>query len=164
LTMHHIIADGGSLGVFLRDLAELYARHSAGQGGSLPPLPIQYADFARWQQQWLAGGERDRQMAYWRVRLADVPASLDLPTDRRRPPIQTSAGAIEVRALPADLADAIRTVSNAEGVTPYMTLLAGFEALLHRYTGQDDLLIGTPVSNRSRVEIEGLIGCFVNTL
>lgn len=164
LTMHHIIADGGSLAVFLRELAELYVRLSSGQPPALAPLPIQYSDFARWQEQWLEGGERERQLAFWRETLASAPMTLDLPTDHPRPPILTSRGAAETRTISASLADAIRAVSAQEGVTPFMTLLAAFQALLHRYTGQDDLLIGTPVSNRNRVEVEGLIGCFVNTL
>jgi amino acid adenylation domain-containing protein len=164
LTMHHIIADGGSLAVFLRELAELSVRLSSGQTTALSPLPIQYADFARWQEQWLEGGERQRQLSFWRENLVGAPMTLDLTTDRPRPPIQTSRGAAETRVISAALADAIRNVSAQEGVTPFMTLLAAFQALLHRYTGQDDLLIGTPVSNRNRVEIEGLIGCFVNTL
>lgn len=164
LTMHHIVADGGSLNVFLGELGALYTRFSAGMPSPLPPLTIQYADFARWQQQWLEGGELERQLGYWRNRLAGAPPAIDLPTDRPRPPIQTSRGAMETRVVPPAIADAVQSISNREGVTPYMTYLAAFQALLHRYTCQDDLLIGTPVSNRNRVEVEGLIGCFVNTL
>src|SRR5439155_16083727 len=167
LVMHHLIADGGSLFVFLRELAALYASRLQSPGRPqdvLPPLPIQYADFARWQQQWLDGGERERQLEYWKAHLAGAPAALELPTDRPRPPIQSSRGAAEARILAPDLSESVRTLSNAEGVTPFMTLLAAFQVLLQRYSAQDDLLIGTPVSNRNRIETESLIGFFVNTV
>ncbi|HSF41157.1 MAG TPA: condensation domain-containing protein, partial [Thermoanaerobaculia bacterium] len=158
LTMHHIVSDGGSVGVFVRELAALY------RGDPLPELPVQYADFAAWQREWLAGGALEEQLAGWRSRLAGAPPVLDLPADRPRPAVRDPRGAEVAFEVPADLARALAALGRREGVTPFMVLLAGFQALLSRITGQDDLLVGTPVAGRRRIEAEGLIGFFVNTL
>ncbi|HEY1381010.1 MAG TPA: condensation domain-containing protein, partial [Gemmataceae bacterium] len=164
VTLHHIVSDGWSSGVFLRELGQLYARAAAGRREPLPPLPIRYADYARWQHQRLAGEVHDRQLAYWTARLAEAPPVLDLPTDRPRPPLLTTRGATRARTLPPEVAEAVRRFSHREGVTPFMTLLAAFHTLLARHAGQDDLLVGTPVANRNRVELEGLVGFLVNTV
>ncbi|MBI5650957.1 MAG: non-ribosomal peptide synthetase, partial [Chloroflexi bacterium] len=160
--LHHIIADGWSLGIFVRELAALYSAFATSQSPSLPDLPLQYADFACWQRAWLPEN-LETQLAYWKNRLSDLPA-LNLPTDRPRPASQTNRGAQFHFTLPIELRDALAQVSQREGVTLFMTLIAGFELLLHRYTGQIDFGIGTPIANRTRGEIENLIGLFVNTL
>ncbi|HEX6291081.1 MAG TPA: amino acid adenylation domain-containing protein [Herpetosiphonaceae bacterium] len=164
LTLHHIIADGWSLGVLLRELVALYQGCASGQTAALPPLPIQYADFAAWQRGWVQGELLDRQMAYWKQQLADIPPLLPLPTDHPRPSIGTFRGARQTFALPEPLTTALRSLSQREGVTLFMTLLAAFQTLLARYTGQLDILVGTPIAGRTHVEIEGLIGLFANTL
>jgi amino acid adenylation domain-containing protein/thioester reductase-like protein len=164
ITLHHIISDGWSIGVFLRELGRLYAAAAAGRRDPLPPLPVQYADYAGWQHAWLAGDLQAEQLAHWTKYLADAPQVLDLPTDHPRPPLLSTRGATRTRTLPPDLAAAVRQFSQREGVTPFMTLLAAFHALLSRHSGQDDLLVGTPVANRARVELESLVGFFVNTL
>ncbi|MEO7020167.1 MAG: amino acid adenylation domain-containing protein [Ktedonobacteraceae bacterium] len=161
---HHIIFDGWSINVLLRDLAAIYASTLAHQPSSLPALPFQYADYAVWQRKWLQGAVLGRQLAYWRQQLAGAPTFLDLPTDRPRPAIQTYRGAIEHCELPPTLSERLRLLSQQEGVTLYMTLLALFQLLLYRSTGQADLVVGTPIANRNRADIEGLIGLFVNTL
>jgi amino acid adenylation domain-containing protein/non-ribosomal peptide synthase protein (TIGR01720 family) len=158
LTMHHIISDGWSLGVFVSEMAALY------EGRTLPPLPIQYADYACWQQEWLEGPVREAQLAYWRKQLCGELPVLDLPGDHPRPAVQTSNGAVFSARLPNAVAGAIGELSRREGVTLFMTLLAAFQTLLARYTGQQDILVGSPIANRQRAEIEGLIGCFINTL
>ncbi len=164
LTFHHIIFDGWSLGVFFRELSALYAAHVTGQAPSLPELPIQYADFAVWQREWLQGDVIERQLAYWQERLNGPLPALNLPTDRPRPPIQTHNGALHRFTLPAALYARAQALAQEEGVSLFMLLLATFEALLYRYTGQEDFVIGAPIANRTRSEIEGLIGFFVNTL
>jgi amino acid adenylation domain-containing protein/non-ribosomal peptide synthase protein (TIGR01720 family) len=170
LTLHHIIADGWSMGVLLHELATLYAAFVAGRPASLPDLPIQYADYAVWQRETLARSAGDgvspldRQLAYWRERLADAPAALDLPTDRPRPPVQSSRGASCSARLPQALAERLRALGRQAGATLFMTLEAAFAVLLRRYSGQEEVCIGTPVAGRSRPELEGLIGCFINTL
>jgi len=165
LTLHHIVADGWSLDVFVRELAALY-RGQGPQGGSpeLPALPVQYADFARWQQRWLAGPVLDAQLAYWQRQLAGAPLVLELPTDHPRPALQTYPGANHPLHLPPALAEALHTLAREHRVTLFMAVLAPFAALLGRWAGQDDLLVGTPIANRTHREIEGLIGCFVNML
>jgi len=163
-TMHHIISDGWSLGVLVRELAALYAAFSAGKPSPLPELPIQYADFAVWQRQWLQGEVVDTQLDYWRQQLGNRPPILQLPTDRPRPAIQTFRGATKSFSLPTDLTEAIKALSQQENVTLFMTLLAAFKTLLHRYTSQDEILIGSVIANRNRIESEPLIGFFVNTL
>ena len=164
VTMHHIISDAWSMEVFLRELAILYEAFSQGRPSPLPDLPIQYADFAHWQREWLQGEVLERQLAYWKEQLKDQPLMLDLPTDRPRPAIQSWPGATKRFALPLELSKKLRALSREEGVTLFMTLLAAFQTLLYRYTGQTDISVGTPIANRNRAEIEGLIGFFVNTL
>jgi amino acid adenylation domain-containing protein len=164
LTMHHIICDGWSMGVVLRDLAALYASASTGRPSELPSLPIQYADFAVWQRGWLVGEVLDEQLGYWRTQLAGAPAVLELPTDRRRPVVQTYRGATCPVRLGAHVTRGLKQLAQAEGATLFMVLLAGFQAVLHRYTGQTDVVVGTPIANRTRSELEHLVGFFVNSL
>jgi amino acid adenylation domain-containing protein len=164
ITVHHIVSDGWSMGVFLRELATLYEASSEGRSSALQELPIQYADYAVWQREWLQADVLDAQVAYWREQLNGAPLALELATDRPRPALQTFAGARRHAELPASLTDRLRTLSRREGVTLFMTLLAAFEVLLWRYSGQDDLIVGTPIAGRNRSELEGLIGYFANTL
>ncbi|MEH2221574.1 non-ribosomal peptide synthase/polyketide synthase [Nostoc sp.] len=164
MCMHHIVSDGWSMGVFVQELAALYSAYSQGQTSGLAPLPIQYADFAIWQRQWLQGDILQKQLSYWEKQLADAPALLSLPTDRPRPAVQTFAGATQQFELSIELTSKLTKLSQEQGVTLFMTLLAAFDTLLYRYTEQEDILVGTPIANRNRGEIEGLIGFFVNTL
>ncbi len=164
VAMHHIVSDGWSDGILFRELEALYEAYHNGESSPLAELPIQYADFAVWQRKWLQGEVLERQLSYWREQLAGAPPLLELPTDRPRPPLQTYRGAGQSLLLPTTLADSLRAVSRQERVTLFMTLLAAFQTLLHRYTGQDDVVVGSAIANRNRVEIEGLIGFFVNTL
>ncbi|MES2940630.1 MAG: non-ribosomal peptide synthase/polyketide synthase, partial [Pseudomonadota bacterium] len=164
VTMHHIVADGWSMGVLTRELGALYGAFARGQADPLPPLPIQYVDYAAWQRGWLDGAVLQAQSSYWQQRLHSAPEVLDLPLDRPRAPRQDHRGASYEVALDAPLSARLRALSRAHGVTPYMTLLAAWAALLGRLSGQDDVVIGTPAANRTRVEIEGLIGFFINTL
>jgi amino acid adenylation domain-containing protein len=164
LTMHHIISDGWSLGVFVRELTELYKAFCTGAPPSLPLLPVQYADFAVWQRQWLQGEILVPQLDYWKKQLLDAPVLLELPTDRPRPAVLTFRGGYYYTALSLELSAELTALSKRAGVTLFMTLLAAFGTLLYRYSGQDNIVVGTPVANRNRREIEGLIGFFVNTL
>ncbi|MES2939620.1 MAG: non-ribosomal peptide synthase/polyketide synthase, partial [Pseudomonadota bacterium] len=164
LTMHHIVSDAWSVGVMTRELGALYAAFARGEADPLPALPIQYADYAAWQHRWLAGEVLQRQGEYWRRRLADAPAVLELFTDRRRPARQDHRGAVVPIALDAALSTKLKALGQRHGTTLHMTLLAAWSALLARLSGQEELVIGTPVANRTRVEIEGLIGFFINTL
>jgi amino acid adenylation domain-containing protein len=164
LTLHHIIADGWSLDVIMREFGALYAAELAQQPAALPPLPIQYADYAAWQRQWLQGETLDRQLDYWTNQLQDAPPFLELPTDRPRPPVQTFRGAIEEWLLTAELTQALQAWTQREGVTLFMTLLAAWQVVLYRWSGQSDIVVGTPIANRTRRELEGLIGFFANTL
>jgi amino acid adenylation domain-containing protein len=163
VTMHHIISDGWSLRVLVKEVATLYEAFAAGQSSPLPELAIQYADYAVWQQTWLSGEVLDQQLDYWQQQLAGAEI-LELPTDHERPPVQSYAGAHYDFAIAPEVATGLSRWSQREGVTLFMTLLAAFQALLHRYTGQDDISIGTPVAGRTRLETEALIGFFVNTL
>ncbi|MET0646492.1 MAG: amino acid adenylation domain-containing protein, partial [Pyrinomonadaceae bacterium] len=163
LTMHHIVSDGWSMGLFIRETAGLYAAYRAGLPSPLAELPVQYADFARWQREWLSGAALDRQLEYWCGQLRGVGA-LELPTDYPRPAVQTHRGAREAIEIDAELSEKLRQLSRREGVTLFMTLLAAFEVLLHRYSGQQEIIVGTPIAGRNHKEIEGLIGFFVNTL
>lgn len=163
LTMHHIVGDGWSLGVLFRELGALYGAYSRGQSSPLEGLPIQYADFARWQRQWLSGEVLESHLAYWRERLSGL-AVLALPTDRRRPEVPTYAGAVEFLELPTEFARELQDMSRRAGGTLFMTMLSAFYVLLHRYSAQEDLVVGSPIANRNREELEGLIGCFVNML
>ena len=163
LTMHHIISDGWSIGLFFQDLTSLYQSCLIGQPSQLPELPIQYADFALWQRDWLSGEVLDQQIEYWSKQLADVPV-LQLATDRPRPALMSYKGARLPVFLPPELVEQIQALGQREGVTLFMTLLAAFQVLLYRYTGQEDIAVGSPIAGRNRGEIEGLIGFFVNTL
>ncbi|CAD5977262.1 Gramicidin S synthase 2 [Planktothrix rubescens] len=162
--MHHIISDGWSIEVFIHELTTLYNAYPQNQPANLAPLPIQYADFAIWQRQWLQGDVLQTQLNYWQNQLADAPALLSLPTDHPRPAVQSFVGAYQEFSLSPALSQALTELSRKQGVTLFMTLLAAFDALLYRYTGSSDILVGTPIANRNRSEIEGLIGFFVNTL
>jgi len=164
ITMHHIISDGWSIGILIRELSELYGRLSRGEAATLPALKLQYGDFARWQRGWLQGEVLESQLGHWRARLAGAPLVLELPADRARPAVESFRGAFYWFTLPRELAEALLGLSRREGTTLFMTLLAGFTLLLSRYSGQQDLLVGTPVANRSRTEIQDVVGCFVNTL
>ncbi|HEX6045328.1 MAG TPA: amino acid adenylation domain-containing protein [Pyrinomonadaceae bacterium] len=164
LTMHHIVSDGWSQGVLKSELSALYEAGINKRPSPLPELSIQYADFAVWQRGWLKDGELDRQTQYWRKQLAGAPPSLELPADRTHPPQMDYRGSTFLFELPADLSESLTALSRREGATLFMTLLAAFKALLWRYTGQNDIVVGTPVANRNREELEGLIGFFVNTL
>ncbi|WP_278973153.1 non-ribosomal peptide synthetase, partial [Planktothrix agardhii] len=162
--MHHIISDGWSIEVFIHELTTLYNAYAQNQPANLAPLPIQYADFAIWQRQWLQGDVLQTQLNYWRNQLADAPALLSLPTDHPRPAVQSFVGTQQEFSLSPKLSQALTELSRQQGVTLFMTLLAAFDTLLYRYTGSSDILVGTPIANRNRGEIEGLIGFFVNTL
>jgi amino acid adenylation domain-containing protein len=164
IVMHHIISDGWSVGVFVREVSAGYKAITEGQPVSLPELALQYADYAVWQREWLRGEVLDAQLRYWRGQLAGAPPVLELPTDRPRPAVQTFRGAAVPVELPQSLTKELKTLSRSAGATLFMTLLAAFKILLHRYTGQDDIVVGSPVANRQRSEIEPLIGFFVNTL
>ncbi len=163
LNMHHIICDDWSIGVVIRELGTLYTAFAQNQASPLPELPLQYADFAQWQREWLQGEVLQTQLTYWQQQLNGV-SMLHLPTDRSRPSIQTYQGATQFLELPKKLCDALVTLSQQEGVTLFMTLLAAFQTLLYRYTYQEDIAVGSPIANRNRSEIEGLIGFFVNSL
>ncbi|HEX8149647.1 MAG TPA: amino acid adenylation domain-containing protein, partial [Pyrinomonadaceae bacterium] len=164
LTMHHIITDAWSLSVLLREIVQLYKAFAAGRPSPLAELEIQYADYSVWQREWLRGEVLERQLAYWKQNLAGAPALLELPTDHRRPPVQTFNGARLSLNLGKPLSDALAEFNRREGVTLFVTLLAGFKALLHRYSGQADIVVGSPVANRKGAEVEKLIGFFVNTV
>ena len=164
LVMHHIASDGWSIDILHRELAILYKAFLTGENVSLPLLPIQYTDFAHWQRQWLQGEVLESQLSYWKETLGgDLPV-LELPTDHPRPVVQTFRGKRRSLVLPKNLTDDLKRLSRQEGVTLFMTLLAAFQILLHRYTDQEDIIVGCPIANRNRTEIEGLIGFFVNTL
>ncbi len=163
LTMHHIITDGWSMGVAAGELSSLYQAFSRGRPSPLPDLPVQYADFADWQRRWLSGDVRQRLLDYWMKRL-DGLEPLDLPTDRPRPIERSSQGASVFFTLPKELNAKVEALSRREGVTPYMTLLAAFQTLLHRSSGQVDIAVGSPIAGRNRAEFEGIIGYFVNML
>ncbi len=162
--MHHIVSDGWSIGVILKELSAAYEAFAAGQHPELPKLPIQYADFAVWQRAWLQGETLSRQMKYWKEQLGSKAPTLELPTDRPRPPVQSYRGASLTHLIDLGLTARLKALARRESVTPYMFLLAVFNTLLTRYTRQDDIVIGTPVANRNRTELEPLVGCFVNTL
>ena len=164
LRMHHIIFDGWSLGILWRELSTLYAAFCQQQVVQLPALPVQYADFALWQRQWLQGKPLADQLAYWKAHLKDAPHQLLLPTDRPYPATQTYEGAVEKIALSVALTQALKHFSQEHGVTLFMTLLAAFNVLLYRYSGQTNIVVGTPIANRNHREVENIIGFFVNTL
>ncbi|TRU26493.1 MAG: amino acid adenylation domain-containing protein [Microcystis aeruginosa Ma_SC_T_19800800_S464] len=162
--MHHIISDGWSIEVFIHELTTLYNAYVQNHPANLAPLPIQYGDFALWQKQWLQGDVLQSQLNYWQNQLTAAPPLLSLPTDHPRPAVQSFVGTQQEFSLSPKLSQALTELSRQQGVTLFMTLLAAFDALLYRYTGSSDILVGTPIANRNRSEIEGLIGFFVNTL
>jgi len=164
LTLHHIVGDRWSLGVLTEELSALYAAFKRDFPSPLPPLPVQYADFSEWQRDWLQGETLQKQTAYWKRQLAGAPPVLELPSDRQRSAAPSHRGAIEAHLLPAELVEKLATIGQAEGATLFMTLLAAFATLLFRYSGQEDIVIGSPVAGRNYTEIEPLIGFFVNTL
>ena len=164
LTMHHIVSDGWSVGIFIKELATLYIAFSSGQPSPLPELPIQYADFAIWQRRHLQGELLKTQLAYWKRQLGGELPVLKLPTDRQRPITPTFTGAKQYFKFSKSLTETLKKLSQQEGVSLFMTLLAAFNALLYRYTEQEDILVGSPIANRNRPELEGMLGFFVNTL
>ena len=164
VTMHHIVSDGWSMGVFFQELSILYEAFSKGRASPLPELPIQYADFTVWQRQRMQGKVLEDLLTYWRQQLSGELPVLELPTDQPHALADSYQEANQAVAFSKSLTDSLRALSQREGVTLFMALLAAFNALLHRYTGQDDILVGTPIANRNHVELEGLIGCFINTL
>ncbi|MDE4537196.1 non-ribosomal peptide synthase/polyketide synthase [Pseudomonas sp. ITEM 17296] len=163
VTLHHIVSDGWSMPVMVEELVRLYEGYSQGQEVTLPALPIQYADYAIWQRRWMEAGEQERQLAYWKEQLGDEQPVLELHTDRPRPAVPSGAGACVGISLPPELAASLKQCAQQQGVTLFMLLLASFQVLLHRYSGQADIRVGVPVANRNRVETERLIGFFVNT-
>lgn len=164
LTMHHIVTDGWSTGIMARELSTLYNDFSIGNTSSLPELPIQYADFAYWQHEWLQGEMLENQLDFWKQLLKGAPGVLELPSNRPRPAIQTFRGKTESVEIGSDVKQRLTALSRKSDVTLFMTLLSAFTTLLFRYTGQADIVVGTPIANRNRAEIEGLIGFFANTL
>ncbi|HBC56776.1 MAG TPA: non-ribosomal peptide synthetase, partial [Gammaproteobacteria bacterium] len=163
--MHHIISDGWSVRVLLQEMVALYFAFSQGGDASvLPSLPIQYADYAAWQRNWLQGEVLEEQLTYWKEKLAQMPSFLRLPTDRPRPAMQTFNGAIHAFELPEGIRSEVEEFCQAQNVTPYMVLLGAYQLLMSRYSGQDDICVGTPIAGRSHVETENLIGFFVNGL
>jgi amino acid adenylation domain-containing protein len=163
LTTHHIVSDAWSMGILTRELWVLYEACAEGKSSALKELPVQYADYAVWQREWLQGKVLETQLSYWRKQLENLPA-LSLTTDHPRPAKQSFRGARQPITLPESLTAAVNELRRREGVTQFMTLLAAFQVLLYRYSGQEDMVIGSPIANRNRTEIEGLIGFFVNTL
>ncbi len=164
VAMPHIVTDGWSMGILYEEMAALTGAFLAGKPSPLPDLPIQYADFAYWQRKWMQGEAYQAHLSYWKERLSRAPVSLELHTDRPRPPFQRFRGATEPLNLSLALTDALKDFSQREGVTLFMTLMAAFKTLLHRYTHQDDIVIGTFLSNRNRAEMERMIGFFVNSV
>nr|QEO74481.1 condensation domain-containing protein [uncultured bacterium] len=163
-TMHHIISDAWSIGILIKELATLYGAYVRGEESPLPELPVQYADYAAWQREHLRGEVLERQLLYWREQLRGAPATLELPTDSPRPPVQTTRGAQHRFEIPGPLFASLKSLCHRQAVTPYMLLLAAFQVLLARYTRQGDILVGTPVANRTQEETQELIGLFLNTL
>lgn len=164
LTMHHIVADGWSVGVLIRELSGLYEAFCSEKPSPLPDLPIQYADFAAWQKQYLSGEVLQTLLNYWKQQLADAPPLLELPSDRPRPSVQSNRGSIHSLEISSHLTQEIKSLTHKSGTTLFVTLLATFVTLLARYSNQSDIAIGSPIANRNRAEIEPLIGFFVNTL
>ena len=164
ITMHHIVSDGWSLGVFKNELSTLYKAFLHGESDPFPDLEIQYADYAVWQRKWMEGEILQQQADYWKNALAGAPALLELPTDHPRPAQQSFSGALAKLELNAQVTAGLKRLSRLMASTLYMTLLAGWAVLLSRLSGQQDVVIGTPTANRHRLEVERLIGFFVSTL
>ena len=164
VTQHHIVSDGWSIGLLVEEFGALYAAFGQGQDDPLPELAVQYADYAAWQRQWLQGDALEAQMAFWQSHLTGAPALLELPTDRPRPAVQSYVGGSVGFELSKELSAGLRQLARCHGSTLFMVLMAGWSVLLARLSGQEDIVIGTPVANRQRTEVEPLIGFFVNTL
>ncbi|HVG44488.1 MAG TPA: condensation domain-containing protein, partial [Longimicrobium sp.] len=164
LSMHHIVSDGWSMGVLFRELSALYEAYREGGESPLPELPVQYADYARWQREQLEGEALDRQLSYWRERLAGAPGLLELPTDHPRPAVRTYRGASVPVELSPELLERLQALGRSEGATLYMVLLGAFQVLLSKYAGSEDVVVGSPIAGRTRGEVEALIGFFLNTL
>jgi amino acid adenylation domain-containing protein len=164
LSQHHIVSDGWSMGVLYRELSALYEAYREGGKSPLPELPVQYADYAVWEREQVEGAVLDRQLSYWRERLAGAPELLELPTDRPRPPVQTYRGGTVPVELSAELLERLQALGRGEGATLYMVLLGAFQVLLSKYSGSDDIVVGSPIAGRTRAEVEELIGFFVNTV
>jgi amino acid adenylation domain-containing protein len=164
IAMHHIVGDGWSIGILVRELATLYESFSTGTPATLPPLPIQYPDFASWQREYLQDAVLEQQLSYWKQQMAGAPPLLLLPTDHPRPPVQRFVGTTHNFTLPPALSAALNELSRQAGTTLFMTLLAAWQVLLHRYSGQDDIVVSTGIANRNRPETEPLIGCLINIL
>jgi hypothetical protein len=164
LNLHHIISDEWSLNLFIREVAALYRAELTGQELELPELPIQYADFAVWQRELLSSQTLTKQLDYWRQKLRGPIPVLELPTDYNRPPRPSLRGATQFAGLSADLSADLKELARAQGATLFMVLAAAFKTLLHRYTRQADILLGSPMAGRERIETEGLIGFFINTV
>jgi Non-ribosomal peptide synthetase modules and related proteins len=162
--MHHIVSDGWSTAIFIKEFVALYETSRTGQPSVLAPLPIQYADYAHWQREWLQGEALESQLDYWKQKLEGALPALELPTDHPRSEEPTLRGEKLICKLPDELYKELRELSRREGVTLYMTLLAAFQMLLYRYTNQDDLIVGTAIAGRNRAEVEDLIGVFINML
>src|SRR5215472_16251973 len=164
LTVHHIVSDGWLLWVMACELSLLYVAYVRGEESPLQELAVQYADYARWQREWLSGEELAVQVRYWREALSGAPSRLELPTDRVRPREQSFRGVKRGLYLSAELTGRLRELSRREGVTLFMTLLCGFDVLLSRWSGEEEVVVAVPIANRRRSELEGMIGFFVNTL
>ncbi|MCG1042707.1 non-ribosomal peptide synthase/polyketide synthase [Mycetohabitans sp. B8] len=164
IVLHHIISDGWSIGVLTRELNELYSAFVQGQPSPLPELPVQYADYALWQRAWLKDEALERELNYWRKQLAGAPAALELPTDRPRPAMPSGRGHGLAVHVPAALAAQLKALAQREGATLYMTLLTAFQIVLSRWSGQDDIVVGSPIAGRTQAQTEGLLGFFLNTL
>ena len=164
VTMHHIVSDGWSIGILMRELAALYEAFRVGKPSPLPELPIQYADYSLWQQKWLRGDVLETQLEYWKKQLAGIPALVEVPTDRPRSAVRSLRGASLSAIPPPGLLERLNALARSENSTQFMTLFAAFQVLLSRYTGQEDIPVGSPIAGRTQVETEGLIGFFVNTL
>jgi amino acid adenylation domain-containing protein len=164
VTMHHLVSDAWSIGIFVRELGALYGAFARGEASPLPELPVQYADFASWQRGWLAGDRLESELAHWTKRLEGAPLVLELPADRPRPAVQTARGARHAQLLGVEAAEALRELGRREGATLYMTLLAAFEAVIQRYTGRNDFLVGSPIAGRTHADVEQVIGFFANTV
>lgn len=164
ITQHHIVSDGWSLGILMHELGTLYAAFSEGREDPLPPLTLQYADYAVWQRGWLRDGALQRQLDHWQTHLAGAPVAIDLPTDRPRPAVQRYRGNSLPLRIGTTLLTALKRLSREHGTTLFMTLLSAWSIVLSRFGGQTDMVVGTPIANRQRPQLAGLIGFFVNTL
>ena len=163
VTMHHIVSDGWSMGIFWNELSAIWSAFARGRPSPLPELPLQYADFALWQREWLQGAVLEEQLLFWKKNLAGAPVT-ELPHDYVRPSVQSFSGATHVFTLPNEVSAGLEQLCKREGATLFMILLAAFQTLLHRYTGEEDIVVGSYIAGRNRAEVEGLIGFFLNSL